>query len=154
MDLTELWKAVLGEIRLSISKANYLTWFKNSFIKEIKDGVAFIGVSSNFSKEWLEQKYHKNIYQILTELEPSIKKVEYVVAPTTNPINLEDAIETKKYLKKKSFSLENQPTFYEMTIDLETNLNPKYTFENFIVGSYNELANAAALAVTESLGTK
>ncbi len=35
MDLTELWKAVLGEIRLSISKANYLTWFKNSFIKEI-----------------------------------------------------------------------------------------------------------------------
>jgi len=154
MDLTELWKAVLGEIRLSISKANYLTWFKNSFIKEIKDGVAFIGVSSNFSKEWLEQKYHKNIYQILTELEPNIKKIEYVVAPATNPINLEDTIETKKYSKKKSFSPENQPAFYEMTVDLETNLNPKYTFENFIVGSYNELANAAALAVTESLGTK
>ncbi|HPC30884.1 MAG TPA: chromosomal replication initiator protein DnaA [Candidatus Paceibacterota bacterium] len=154
MDLTELWKAALGEIRLSISKANYLTWFKNSFIKEIKDGIAFIGVPSNFAKEWLEQKYHKNIYQILTELEPSIKKIEYIVAPTANPIDLEEANEARKHFKKKSFALDNQPAFYEMTIDLETNLNPKYTFENFIVGSYNELANAAGLAVTENPGTK
>jgi len=155
MDLTELWKAALGEIRLNISKANYLTWFKDSFIKEIKDGVAFIGVSSSFAKEWLENKYHKNIYQALTNLEPTIKKIEYVVAEVSNPINLEEAVEARKKFKlKKSNEVINQPMFYEMSVDQETNLNPKYTFENFIVGSYNELANAASLAVVENPGTK
>lgn len=155
MNLTDLWKAALGEIRLNISKANYLTWFKNSFIKEIKDGVAFIGVSSNFAKEWIENKYHKNIYQILTNLEPSIKKIEYLVAESPRSVEPEEALEARKKFKLKKFkNIENQPTFYELTIDPETNLNPKYTFENFIVGSYNELANAAALAVVENPGTK
>lgn len=155
MNLTELWKAALGEIKLNISKANYLTWFKNSFIKEIKDGVAYIGVSSSFAKEWIENKYHKSIYQILVNLEPSIKKIEYLVAESPTSIEPEEALEARKRFKqKKNKSLENQPIFYELTIDPETNLNPKYTFENFIVGSYNELANAAALAVVENPGTK
>lgn len=154
MDLNELWKAVLAEIQLNISKANYLTWFRNTFIKEIKDGIAYIGVPSSFAKEWIENKYSKLIFQILTNIEPSIKKIEYLVAPSPYPIELEEIKETKKHLKQKNKELNNQPTFYELLVDPETNLNPKYTFENFIVGSFNELAHAAALAVVENPGTK
>lgn len=154
MDLNELWKAVLAEIQLNISKANYLTWFRNTFIKEIKDGVAYIGVSSSFAKEWLENKYNKLIFQILTNIEPTIKKIEYLVAPSPYPIELEEIKEAKKHSKQKNKELNNQPTFYELSVDPETNLNPKYTFDNFIVGSFNELAHAAALAVVENPGTK
>ena len=53
----ELWKAVLGQIELSISKANFITWFKNTGILSNQDGVVTIGVPNGFAKEWLENKY-------------------------------------------------------------------------------------------------
>lgn len=155
MDIKELWEAALGEIKLNISKANYLTWFKDTSILDIdmKEGVVFIGVPSNFTKEWLENKYNKQILHALYGLNPKIKKIEYLV--TTNKDSLKK-IESKKTTKRssiisKSSILDEQ---LELNIDPETNLNPKYLFENFVVGTNNELANAAAQAVVENLGKK
>lgn len=152
MEPKELWEAALGEIKLNISKANYLTWLKDTFIADVKNDVIFLGVPSSFTKEWLENKYHKQILHALYNLNPQIKKVEYVV--TTNKDSLKK-IETKKTKRSSSLSktsvLDEQ---LEFNIDPETNLNPKYLFENFIVGANNELANAAALAVVENLGKK
>jgi len=152
MDIKELWEAALGEIKLNISKANYLTWLKDTFILSIKEDTTVIGVPSNFTKEWLENKYHKQILRALYNLNPEIKKIEYLV--TTNKDSLK-RIETKKTKRSstipKSSILDEQ---LEFSIDSETNLNPKYLFENFIVGTNNELANAAALAVVENLGKK
>ena len=82
MNIQELWEAALGEIKLSISKANYLTWLKDSFIVDFKGSTIFLGVPSSFTKEWLENKYHKQILHALYSLDPKIKKVEYLV--TTN----------------------------------------------------------------------
>ena len=56
----ELWQAALAEIELSISKANFITWFKNTSILSMKDGHAVISVPNGFAKEWLENKY--NLY--------------------------------------------------------------------------------------------
>ncbi len=152
MNIQELWEAALGEIKLNISKANYLTWLKDSFIVDFKEGTIFLGVPSSFTKEWLENKYHKQILHALYSLDPKIKKVEYLV--TTNGDSIKK-IETKKTKRSSSISrssvLDEQ---LEFNIDSETNLNPKYIFENFVIGTNNELANAAALAVTENLGEK
>jgi chromosomal replication initiator protein len=152
MNIKELWEAALGEIKLNISKANYLTWLKDTFILDVKDDTVFIGVPSSFTKEWLENKYHKQILHALYGLDPKIKKIEYLV--TTNKNSLKK-IETKKTKRSSTISklsvLDEQ---LEFNIDSETNLNPKYLFENFIVGTNNELANAAALAVVENLGKK
>lgn len=152
MDIHELWKAALGEIKLNISKANYLTWFKDTFIIDIKENTVFLGVPSNFTKEWLENKYHKQIFNAIYNLNSQIKKIEYVV--TTDEKTLKKIkLEKKKYTRQreKTSVFDEQ---LEFNIDSQTNLNPKYTFENFVVGTNNELAHAAAFAVTENLGNK
>jgi len=153
MDSKELWKAALGEIQLNISKANFLTWFKDTFITEQKDGIIYIGVPSNFAKEWLENKYHKTILQALNHLNPEILKVNYTVSQNNFSLEKIKKVRSSQQHKEKLI-LDEQLNFQEFAIDPETNLNPRYTFESFIVGSNNELAHAAAEAVTENLGSK
>ncbi|MGC8651274.1 MAG: chromosomal replication initiator protein DnaA [Minisyncoccia bacterium] len=153
MDQKELWKAALGEIQLNISKANFLTWFKDTFIADIKDSTVFIGVPSNFVREWLENKYHKTILQSLTHLNPKITKLDYVISQSNPSLEKIKKVRGNHKQEEKAI-LDEQLNFQEFSIDPETNLNPRYTFETFIVGSNNELAHAASEAVAENLGSK
>lgn len=142
----ELWQAVLSQIQLNISPANFATWFANTKISLIDDSGATVSVPNSFSKEWLEQKYHKDILKILKSLDENIKDVHYVV----NPINVKMATGGKKGTKKDEPV--EQAGFSELEVSKETNLNPKYTFDNFIIGPFNEIAYAAAMAVVEEPG--
>ena len=151
MELNELWKAALGEIELQVSKANFKTWLRNTSIVEKRGSAVVIGVPNSFTKEWLENKYHKFILGSLRNLESGIKEVSYQIRQNSDnenvknqPINREEG--------GKIFG--KQLDFQELTTDAITNLNPRYTFDNFIVGSSNELAHAAAMAVTQNLGRK
>jgi len=89
--LDELWQAALGEIELNISKANFITWFKNTRIIKKEDGIITIGVPSSFSKEWLENKYYKFILKALRNISPEIKEVNFLISPNSvsdiKPIN-------------------------------------------------------------------
>src|SRR3989344_2891128 len=76
----ELWKAVLGQIELSISKANFITWFKNTSILNNQDGVVTIGVPNGFAKEWLENKYNHYILKALRSLDSSIHEIRCSIA--------------------------------------------------------------------------
>lgn len=140
----ELWQGVLAQIQLNISPANFTTWFKNTEIISQKDGEVLVSVPNSFTKEWLEQKYNKSIFKILHTLDEEIKDVKYIIGKTE-----------LKTFKKPSFSLPEigQLEFRELKIDKETNLNPRYTFDNFVVGPFNELPHAASLAVSKSPGS-
>ena len=151
MDNQELWKAALAEIQLNISKANFLTWFKDTFIIRREKDLVVIGVPSNFAKEWLTNKYHKTILQALNHLDNSITKITYEIALINNN-KIKNISKTQK--NTDDSLIDTQLKFQEFTLDPETNLNPRYTFKNFIIGSNNELAHAAALAVTENPGSK
>lgn len=150
MDLRELWKAALGEIGLQISKANYKTWLANTSIVDKKDGVVIIAVPNSFTKEWLENKYHKFILRSLRNIESEIKEVIYQIKPGYAQKESKD----KKQPKEDELIIHKQLDFAELNVDTETNLNPRYTFNNFVVGSFNELAHAAASAVVKNLGNK
>ncbi len=154
MNPQELWKSALAEIQLNISKANYLTWFKNTFIKEIKGKIVYIAVPSSFSKEWLQNKYHKMITRSLKNLLPSIEKVQYEVVSAPEIKRYKTSASLKKSRINNKINNIKEEQLNLLNVDPITNLNPKYTFDNFIVGSYNELAHAAALAVTEHPGSK
>lgn len=145
MSNEELWQAVLAQIQLNISPANFATWFANTKISSINDNVAVVSVPNSFSKEWLEQKYDKEILKILKSLDENIKNIGYVV----NPINVK--VPTGKRGRKEN-EQEEQMGFSELEVSKETNLNPKYTFNNFITGPFNEIAYAAAMAVVEEPG--
>jgi len=149
MELHELWKAALGEVELQISKANYKTWFQNTSIVDKKNGVVMVAVPNSFTKEWLENKYHKFILKSLRNIESEVKEVRYQIKPNQSK---EDAKEKKR--ENNEVITNRQLYFQELNVNSDTNLNPRYTFENFIVGSSNELAHAAAIAVTKNLGNK
>lgn len=139
----ELWQAVLAQIQLNISSANFATWFKSTRICSQKEGRILISVPNSFAKEWLENKYNKIIFKILHGLDESFKEIEYTIGKN----------ELKIYKRQTATLPEtDQLEFPEFKINQETNLNPRYTFENFIVGSFNELPHAASLAVAKSPG--
>jgi chromosomal replication initiator protein len=64
----EIWQSVLSQIQLNISPANFATWFANTNISSIEDDVVVVSVPNSFSKEWMEQKYHKEILKIIKSI--------------------------------------------------------------------------------------
>ncbi len=146
MELDEFWKKSLAEIELQVSKANFITWFKNSQLLEKQDGGVLISFPSTFAKEWVEQKYSKTILGILRNIDDTTKRVEFVVHNKNSP--------PKQIIQQASKPADNsnQMIFNEMKVDPETNLNPRYSLSSFVVGSANEMCYAAALAVIKDIG--
>ncbi|MDE2098792.1 MAG: chromosomal replication initiator protein DnaA [Patescibacteria group bacterium] len=146
MEKEELWKSVLSELEIQISRPNFLTWLKNSRLVEVKDDGVVISLPNYFTKEWVENKYNKQIVSSLKNIDYSIRRVEYIVESSPKP-----SILSKEADQKVS---EKQLLLQETKIDPETNLNPKYSFNSFIVGPFNELAYSAAEAVIKNIGNK
>lgn len=148
MSNEELWKAVLGEMELSLTKANFTTWFRNTTILSKDKNAVVVSVPNGFIKEWLENKFNKRILQSIRNLTPEVREIKYMIGRPKIELAKQD-------LSKISLDTEiDEKTNSEMDKDLDktTNLNRKYTFESFVVGSNNELAHAAASAVTKNLG--
>ena len=146
MENNKLWQSVLSQVQFCISKANFETWFKSTKIVSEKNGAVLVSVPNSFSKEWLENKYHKLILKILRDTDGKIKEIKY----TVDASNLEIEISRAQKIKDK---ISPQLKFKEFEVDKKTNLNPSYTFDNFVVSSFNELATAATLGVTKAPGT-
>jgi len=147
MNEQEIWKNVLGDIELQISKPNFLTWFKNSKLLEInkKEGSVIIGLPNNFAKEWVKNRYHKIILTSIRNIDETIKHIDYAVISTQAK---------EKVGEIKNNLTDVQSTLLDIKINNKTNLNPKYTLKNFVVGSSNELAFAAVQAVIKNVGKK
>lgn len=143
----ELWSQALNDIELAVSRANFVTWFKGTRILDFANGTVTIGTPNGFSKEWLENKFHKFILKSLRSRAPEIRAINYSVAATSAP----QAARVKSH-KEFVPQPEEQLEFKDFYVDPRTNLNPKYALDTFIVGSFNELAHAAALAVIKNLG--
>lgn len=145
VDNKTLWENALSEIEITISKANYTTWFKDTFIAKYEDGVIFIGVPNPFVKDWLYTKFHKTILKTLRDQSDQIRAIEYIVSKVDQSKASQQTIRQPQQ-ESQGMQLEN---YY---INREDNLNPRYTFENFIIGSFNELAHAAAQAIIKQPG--
>lgn len=141
-----LWDNSLAEIENSISKANFSTWFKDTFILKINDGSVVIGVPNAFVKDWLVNKYSKVILKTLRDQDDDIKSVDFTVA------NIEKARIQQNKIKRSDDRRTQELPLSDYYINKEDNLNPKYTFDSFIVGSFNELAHAAAQAIIRQPG--
>ena len=140
----QLWQTVLGNLELALSKANFTTWFKNTSIIEKNNSAILVGVPNAFTKEWLQNKYHQDILRALKTIAPEVKEIKYQIS-TPGGFNNNQATQTattpKQVARVAPRKTENQT------------LNPKYTFDAFIVGSHNQLAHAASLAVSKKPGS-
>ncbi|MBI3305463.1 chromosomal replication initiator protein DnaA [Candidatus Parcubacteria bacterium] len=151
MTLEQLWQAALGEIELTLSKAHFHTWLKNTTIVAQENGVVLVSCPNGFTKEWLENKYNKLILHALRNVSEDTREVRYVIGKEAVLTPSPAARRRRELLV--SPPMEEQLDFKELAVDPNTNLNPKYTFESFVVGSFNELAHAAAQAVLKNPGT-
>jgi len=150
LDNKKLWEDALNEIELSVSKANFGTWFKNTYILKINDGIIQLGVPNAFVRDWLMNKYHKFILKALRDTEEGVRSIEYVISRNDE----QKETKSKNSLNYQEQSLiNNNLGLYDLYINKENNLNPKYTFDNFIVGSFNEVAYAASQSIIKSPGT-
>lgn len=148
----QLWQAVLGELELLISRPNFTTWFTNTFIVSFDDGVVCVGVPNEFTKAWLENKYHEPIVRAVQKITGvGGARVEYrVESAKTSPVN--------RVLVSADAPLDAPPSSAPRlgpgrdAATRDQTLNPRYTFEAFVTGKSNELAHAACLAVAERPG--
>ena len=145
-DYSKIWQTALVEIETSISQANFSTWFKETRIIRENEGTIYLGVPNSFTQEWLHKKFHNSILRILRQMNEQVRALEYVI---------EKEMDGKKDDHKKKSSL-SMPTMsmplQDFYINKEDNLNPRYTFENFVVGPFNELAHAASQTVIKTPG--
>lgn len=143
IDTRQIWENALVDIELSVSKANFSTWFRGTHVVKVEDGVVYLGVPSQFYKDWLADKHHKTILRALRGVVSDVRGVEYVIA--------KESAERKPVEHKKSFPIAELP-LAEHYVNRVDNLNPRYTFETLVVGPFNELAHAAAQAVVAEPG--
>lgn len=147
MENTKLWDAVLKETESQISKANFNTWFKDTYIVKQDNGIVYLSVPNTFVKEWLLTKYHTIILKSLRNLSQNVHTVEYII--TKDPQKKKVVQEERKMNPGQNNRELPLDDYY---INKEDNLNPRYSFDNFIIGPFNELAYAASQAIIKKPG--
>jgi chromosomal replication initiator protein len=147
MNNDQLWQAVLGEIELGLSRANFTTWFKNTFISDFENDKVVVCVPNTFTKAWLEKKYHSKISEAIESIgSKKVKEIFYKVETRKNsPVG--DLLNKLKI--KKNNSEEDEVSTIAVN---RFGLNTRYHFDSFIVGKGNELAHAACQAVAANPG--
>ncbi len=141
----QLWDACLGDIELNVSKANFSTWFKDTSIIKYEFGTIYVGVPNEFVKDWLLNKFNKLILKTLVDHSPEIRAVEYTITKHSQKKEGTDTDIAKTFINKEL-------PLSDLYINKEDNLNPRYVFESFIVGPFNELAHAAAQSIIRNPG--
>jgi len=138
----------LGEMETSLSRANFITWFKNTTIVARDKAAIIVSVPNGFIKEWLENKFNKKILQSIRTLNPEIREVRYSIGKPKLDFIKQDF---SKIIFERELEDKNDVPL-DSDVDKATNLNKRYSFDSFVVGSNNELACAACVAVTKNLG--
>ncbi len=146
-----LWQAVLGEIELSVSRGNYITWFKNTQLVQQTDELVVIGVPNIFIKQQLEKKFNSLFVDTLKKNGICPEKIEYKIVPMTTKKDEDEPI-----LAQPTSLPARTPNILSNGISqsYRQGLSERYTFENFVVGSGNELAFAACQSIAAKPGNK
>lgn len=127
-DIKDIWNKTLDLIEQRISGPSFETWLKETEALSIIGDNLVIGVPTDFVKEWLENRYAQLICDVLYEVTGTRIQVTFIVGSLTTmaePFSRVDEV-------------------------ISAQLNPKYTFESFVIGNSNRFAHAAALAVAEA----
>jgi len=164
MDAKQVWRAALGELQVSLSPANFETWLRDTALVDVDDNRFRISVPNGFAKDWLESRYRSLISQTLARIVGYSVQVEFFIGTAT-----EGATEDGQAvgLDGQSPAADDVPPARAAATGSQhvrveatrvggeggaTNINSRYTFANFIVGSANRLAHAASLSVAERPG--
>lgn len=134
-NVEQLWAQILEKMESRISKPSYETWLKETEVAELTNNHLIVSVPNEFTKNWLDQRYTEFIDEIILELTGAEITVKFSINQAS-----EEQVESK----------EPQTLPKQLDDDQFNMLNPKYTFDTFVVGAANRFAHAASLAVAEA----
>ena len=137
LDTKELWENTLTNIELSISPASFKMWFADTHIARIEDNVVFVGVPNQLTKEWLFERFGKLVLKTIRGFVDTVRGVEYVVSKQGERKNPAKVVREIREVAELPLS--------DYYINHSDNLNPRYTFDTFVVGPFNELAFTAEI---------
>ena len=182
MDAKQVWRAALGELQVTLSPANFETWLRDTALVEVDDTRFRISVPNGFAKDWLETRYRSLISQTLGRIVGYGVQVDFVVGPVETgaedgdgsadvgagardddrrpAVAVGPGTPGDGLMPRPAAAGAAAGTAVQVRVDPgrvggeggATNINPRYTFANFIVGSANRLAHAASLSVAERPG--
>lgn len=142
-----LWQTVLGEIEISVSKAAYAAWFKETELSEDStENDLVIGVKNIFTKQQLESKFDSQIRQILAKNRVTPESITYRIFSAKKPARTQEVEMNNFRPTRANSSVENSA--------IENKFNPKYTLDSFVVGGNNDLAYTVAQAIVEKPGER
>lgn len=155
MDLAQIWKVALAQIEVKLdSPAHFKTWFKDTNLLEITGNKAAIGVKNSYTMEWLHDHHHKLIKETLSyvygkEVEPFYVIDKSLVNKPQPKTNIEEEIKNEPMIG----FIANDGNNPQISLSIKrANLKDDYNFQNYIVGSSNKMAHAAAVGVSKQPG--
>ena len=139
-DLKKLWDQTLTIIKAEMSEVSFNTWIKSCEPISISNDTIRISVPNSFTQDILEKRYKDLVANSIKSICSKLYKIEFLIASDikSDETSKEDTPELKK---NKAVLISDE---------LSTTLNPKYTFDSFVIGNSNRFAHAASLAVAES----
>lgn len=142
IDVKQLWDDALVKIELAITPANFKTWFRDTYILALEDGTVTLAVPSVFVRDWIQDKFQSMILKTLRELSPHVRSIEYAVVQRNE----------RRQESSKTQTVNAALPLEDYYINKSDNLNPRYSFDTFVIGPYNALAHAAAKTVADKPG--
>ncbi|MDQ0157768.1 chromosomal replication initiator protein DnaA [Robertmurraya andreesenii] len=138
-NIADLWNKALASIEKKISKPSFDTWLKATSAHSLKKDTLTVTAPNEFARDWLEERYSDLISSILYEITGEELSVKFIIPQNKQEEDIELPHPSKKVKKDEDHS--------EFPL---TMLNPKNTFDTFVIGSGNRFAHAASLAVAEA----
>ena len=139
-DLNELWQKTLNIIKGEMSEVSFNTWIKSCEPISISSDTIKISVPNSFTQDILEKRYKDLVANSIKVVCSKFFKIEFQIS---SDLNLEDVKKETKVVPQKNKSI-------TVNDEMSTTLNPKYTFDSFVIGNSNRFAHAASLAVAEA----
>jgi chromosomal replication initiator protein len=137
MNPQQAWQATLGQLQMDMPKASFETWVRDTGVLNHNEGLFTVGVQNAYARDWLESRLTSTVVRMLTGLMGQPQAVRFIVA------NHEDE---ESEIEAAAVEETTQPA----TRNANFTINPRYTFDNFVVGASNRLAHAACMAVADN----
>ena len=137
--LNNIWEQTLNIIKGEMSEVSFNTWIKSCEPISINDDTLKLSVPNDFTKDILEQRYKSLLVQALKIVSSKKYNIDFL-------LHSEFTVDETPDIKKE----ENKPSAVTVNDEMSATLNPKYTFDSFVIGNSNRFAHAASLAVAES----
>lgn len=141
-NITDAWLQVKDQLRLKYGDATYKSWLSKLDLASLGNGQVILTVPTKFIREWIATHYGDGIKNLWQKVDPSILDLDIMVLANKKS----HFAETNADMEEEASNVLNKA---ESNV-FNSSLDPRFTFDNFVVGKTNELAYAAAMAVADS----